>query len=134
MNTPADPATLDRPMPDRESMAHDERVVRTGFWRKVRSTLGRVPFTEDIVASWYCAVDPRTPAWVRAMLMGALAYFVTPADLIPDFVVGLGYTDDAAVLMAALSAVRQHLRPEHRSCARSFLDGDDRPQNLGREP
>ncbi len=110
---------------DEAKMARDEHVVETGFWRKVRSTLGKVPFTEDALAAYYCATDRKTPAYVKAVLMGAIAYFVTPVDVIPDFIVGLGFTDDAAVLMAALSAIRSHLKPEHRSRARDFLDGDD---------
>ncbi len=53
--------------------------------------------------------------------MGALAYFILPSDVIPDFIPGMGYTDDASVLAAALAAVRTHLRPEHFSAARVFL-------------
>ncbi len=110
-------------------MARDAKVVKTGFWRKVRSTLGKVPFTEDVVAAYYCATDRNTPGYVKAILMGAIAYFVIPLDVIPDFIVGLGFTDDAAVLMAALSVIRKHLKPEHRSCARDFLDSDHPPDN-----
>ena len=126
---PEDPNELAGLAPDEEKMARDEQVVKTGFWRKVRSTLGKVPFTEDAVAAYYCATDRNTPAYVKAVLMGAIAYFVIPADVIPDFIVGLGFTDDAAVLMAALSAIRGHLKPEHRSCARDFLEDDDRLDN-----
>jgi len=114
-------------VPDRKERARNERVVKAGFWPKVRSTLGKVPFVEDAVAAFYCATDRRTPAWARAVLYGALAYFVVPADLIPDFVAGFGYTDDATVLMAALSAIRTHLTPEHRSRARRFLLADAPP-------
>ena len=126
---PEDPNELAALAPDEEKMARDEQVVKTGFWLKVRSTLGKVPFTEDAVAAYYCATDRNTPAYVKAVLMGAIAYFVIPADVIPDFIVGLGFTDDAAVLMAALSAIRGHLKPEHRSCARDFLEDDDRLDN-----
>ena len=53
--------------------------------------------------------------------MGALAYFIVPIDVIPDFIPGLGFTDDAAILAAAISAVRSALRPEHFDAARAFL-------------
>lgn len=129
MDMPEDPNELAGVLPDEQKMARDEQVVKTGFWRKVRSTLGKVPFTEDVVAAYYCATDRHTPAYVKAVLMAAIAYFVIPADVIPDFIVGLGFTDDAAVLMAALSAIRSHLKPEHRSSARDFLDADDRLDN-----
>ncbi len=129
MDMPEDANELAGLAPDEVKMARDERVVKTGFWRKARSTLGKVPFTEDAVAIYYCPTDRNTPASIKAVLMGAIAYFVTPADVIPDFIVGLGFTDDAAVLMAALSAIRGHLKPEHRLWARDFLDGDDQLDN-----
>ena len=104
----------------------DERIVEEGIWRKVRETVGRIPFTEDAVAAYYCAIDRATPLTVKAILMGALAYFVMPADVIPDFIAGLGYTDDAAVLIAAIKAIRDHLRPEHRAKALKFLEKEPR--------
>ena len=54
--------------------------------------------------------------------MGAIAYFITPTDVIPDFIAAMGYTDDAAVLMAAIRAVGSNLKPHHRERARRFLD------------
>lgn len=113
--------------PDKVRRDHDERVVKSGFWPKIRSTLGKVPFTEEAVAAFYCAIDRTTPTYVRAILYAALAYFIVPMDIIPDFIAGLGFTDDAAVLMAAFSAVRKHLTPEHRSRARRYLMRDDPP-------
>lgn len=109
--------------------AREERIVRDGFWPKVRATLGKVPFTEEAVAAFYCATDRSTPTYVRAVLFGALAYFVMPADLIPDFIAGLGFTDDATVLMGAFAAVRKHLMPEHHTRARAFLMNDAQPDS-----
>ncbi len=56
------------------------------------------------------------------MLLGAIAYFVLPADMIPDILAGLGFTDDASVLAAAIAAVGRHIRPHHRIRARTRLD------------
>ena len=80
----------------------DER----SFWTKLRRVLARIPFAEDLLAGYYCALDRDTPTRVRAVLLGAIAYFVLPADAVPDLFVGLGFTDDAAVLAAALFMVR----------------------------
>jgi uncharacterized membrane protein YkvA (DUF1232 family) len=113
---------------DAAKLADDERVVEEGIWRKVRETVGKIPFTEDAVAAYYCAVDRATPLGVKAILMGALAYFVMPLDVIPDFIAGLGYTDDAAVLIAAIKAIRDNLRPEHRDKARKFLEKEPREE------
>ena len=55
------------------------------------------------------------------MLIGALAYFVLPTDVIPDVLPVIGYTDDAAVLAAAIKLVASHITPEHREAARRML-------------
>jgi uncharacterized membrane protein YkvA (DUF1232 family) len=62
-----------------------------------------------------------TPLTARAVLIGAVAYFVLPFDVIPDMLPALGFTDDAAVLAAAIKLVSDHLRPEHRQAARMRL-------------
>ncbi len=41
--------------------------------------------------------------------MGALLYFLSPLDLIPDFLIGIGYVDDVAVVFGVLSALREDL-------------------------
>lgn len=116
------PLGMDRePAVNRQKLEADEAVVRGGFRRKLRATIGRVPFVEDVVAAFYCAVDTRTPLYVKAVLMGAIAYFITPTDVIPDFIATLGYTDDAAVVMAAIKAIGSNLKPGHREQARRFL-------------
>ena len=95
--------------------------VENRFWRKVRRTLGRVPFTDRAIAAYYAAIDPATPGHVKAVLMAALAYFVMPADMIPDVLAGLGFTDDAAVLMMAVKMLAPHIKSSHVEHARAFL-------------
>jgi len=70
---------------------------------------------------YYCAFDRQTPAHVKAALVGALAYFVLPADVIPDILPIIGYTDDAAMLAAAIRLVAQHITPDHREAARRAI-------------
>ena len=102
-------------------LARDRQQVRRGFWTKARKTLGRVPFSEEAVAAFYCATDSATPLTIRATLFGALAYFVLPFDIIPDVILGLGYTDDAAIMIAAFTAARVHITEAHRAKARAWL-------------
>jgi uncharacterized membrane protein YkvA (DUF1232 family) len=98
----------------------DLRRAQRRFWPKLWRVVGRVPFAEDVAAAWCCAVDPRTPRRVRLVLLGAAAYFVMPADLIPDVLVSIGFTDDATVLATAIGLVGAHIKPRHRraACAR----------------
>lgn len=98
-----------------------ERIVRRGFWKKVGAALNRVPFLDRLIAAFYAAVDPATPAHAKAILFAALAYFVLPADLIPDFIAGLGFSDDGAVLFLAMQTLSAHITADHLDRARQYL-------------
>jgi uncharacterized membrane protein YkvA (DUF1232 family) len=106
---------------DAEGAGRNEQRVRRGFWTKMRRFAARLPFAEDLVAAYYCAFDRETPVQVRATLMAALAYFVLPADCIPDVLPALGFADDAAVLAAAIRMVATHITVEHREAAQRAL-------------
>lgn len=103
------------------------------FWRKLARVLAHIPFAEDLVTAWYCAKDPATPVHVRAMLWGAVAYFILPMDLIPDYMVGIGYTDDAAVIAMVMSLLGRYVEPRHRTLAKTRLDAlrSGRPARAG---
>ena len=102
--------------------ASDEARVKAGFWKKMKAVAARIPFAEDALAAYYCALDRQTPLSVRAALWGALAYFIMPFDVIPDYLPLIGYTDDAAVLATAIRMVATHMLPEHREAARRALN------------
>jgi uncharacterized membrane protein YkvA (DUF1232 family) len=106
---------------DTSRYARDEARVRHGFWRKLRQFAAKLPFAEDLLAAYYCAFDRQTPVQVKMALMGALAYFVMPFDLAPDFLLLVGFADDAAVLAAAVRLVAVHIKPEHREAAAQAL-------------
>nr|WP_244444246.1 YkvA family protein [Lutibaculum baratangense] len=103
------------------------RLVAEEFWPRLRKVAARIPFTQDLVAAYYCVMDPETPMRVRAILLGALAYFIMPFDAVPDFLAVVGFADDGAVLMAALSAVAAHIKPVHRRAAAEALSDPDMP-------
>ena len=105
-----------------KAFAERERKVRRDFWAKLKRFAGHVPFAEDAVAAYYCALDPATPMRVRGMLLAALAYFILPIDLIPDVLAGLGFADDAALITAVFGLVASHITPAHREAAARALD------------
>ncbi|WP_274423156.1 YkvA family protein [Chelativorans sp. YIM 93263] len=113
-----------RPAGERENSRREERV-RHRFWHTVRRAAGRIPFMEELVAAYYCALDHETPTRVRGILLAALFYFVLPLDMIPDFLAVFGFTDDVAVLAAALGAVRPHIKPRHFDAARHALGSEE---------
>lgn len=107
-----------------ERLEDRARRVRAKFFKTVRKAVRQIPFMEEVVAGYYCAFDPATPAKVRATMIGALAYFVLPLDAVPDFILAVGFGDDATVLLGALALVRAHIRDEHREAARRALAED----------
>ncbi|WP_227010121.1 YkvA family protein [Pelagibius marinus] len=123
---------------DPRVMQRNAAKVEKGFWVKLRRSFGQLPFLEEAVSAYYCAFDPRTPRPVKAMLLAALAYFVVPSDMIPDFIAGLGFTDDATVLFATLRIVSGNIKERHRSAARRRLSDlglrPPAPVSQSREP
>src|SRR5262245_60043615 len=105
----------------------DGSAFREQFWRKARRVAASIPFVEDLLTAYYCAFDNAAPLPVKASLVGALAYFLLPTDAIPDVLPVLGFTDDAAMLAAAIELMASHIRAEHRAGgkrqARGILKG-----------
>lgn len=114
----ADPAA---DMRTARELARERVRVRRNLWGKLKGVAAKLPFTEDLLAAYYCAFDRETPRHVQMTLVGALAYFILPLDVLPDFMPLLGFTDDAAVLATALRLVASHIRPDHRAAARATL-------------
>ena len=62
---------------------------------------------------WKLSADPDVPAKDKVKLAGALAYFISPIDLIPEAVLGpIGYVDDIALAALVLNGIVNHTSPE----------------------
>src|SRR5262249_34133946 len=113
----------------KESRAMPEHAVTTvvvqgyddaRFWEKVRrfaKRAGRIVI-ERALRLYYAAQDPRTPPWAKRTIYAGLAYFIVPFDLIPDFIPGIGFTDDAATLLFTLFAVSAYVHTDIKIRAR----------------
>ncbi len=109
-------------MSDDEKLKLDEQTVLRDFWVKFRRFAAQIPFAEDLLTAYYCAFDRNTPTHVRVALIGALLYFISPFDLLPDMLPIIGFTDDAAVVAGAMKLVWDQIKPEHRDAAREALE------------
>lgn len=110
---------------DEETQKEREKTVKAKFWPTMRKAAGRIPFSRDVAAAYYCATDPQTPIRARGILLAALAYFVLPFDIVPDFLAVVGFSDDIAVLTAAFAMIRANIKQEHYDAAdRMLRDGD----------
>jgi uncharacterized membrane protein YkvA (DUF1232 family) len=99
--------------------AHEDRL-----WEKLRrfgKRAGRI-VVERALRLFYAAQDPATPPWAKRAIYAALAYFIVPFDLIPDFLPGIGYTDDAGTLLFTLFAVSAYVSRDVKIRARAKTD------------
>ena len=109
--------------PGRELVRYRESYSERRFWRKLgrfARTAGR-EVVEKALCLFYAAQRPETPAWARAVAVGALGYFILPADAVPDIAPVIGYSDDLGVLGVALATIAVHVDEQVRYRARQTL-------------
>lgn len=90
------------------------------FWNKVKKVARKLgqKVLEPALKLYFAAMDKDTPVWAKSVMLGALGYFISPIDGIPDLVPVVGYTDDVALIGAALATVAAHIKKEHIAKAR----------------
>lgn len=106
----------------------------TDFWQKLKNYAlqAGAGVIELALQLYFAAADSATPRWARLTILGALGYFISPIDAVPDMIPGMGYVDDLGVLTAAVAMVAVSIRDEHRAKAREKMrllfnrdDGED---------
>jgi uncharacterized membrane protein YkvA (DUF1232 family) len=95
-----------------------------GFWRVLGKLAKRGGRKLIVLAMtlFHCLKDPETPASAKSVIIGALGYLVLPLDLIPDAILGAGFTDDWSVMLGAIAIVATHIKDEHKAKAAAMAD------------
>jgi uncharacterized membrane protein YkvA (DUF1232 family) len=52
----------------------------------------------DVLALWFALKNPSVSGWAKVIAFVAVAYALSPIDLIPDFIPVLGYVDDLIIV------------------------------------
>ena len=78
------------------------------------SALKYVPMMASMVNMYVKKEYTDAPVGTIVATVSALIYVISPIDLIPDFIPGVGYIDDAAVVAACLALIKSDL-DEYRS-------------------
>ena len=101
-----------------------EGYTDSSFWEKVKSfalQAGR-EVIEKALWLYYAAQRSETPAWAKGVIYGALAYFISPIDAIPDITPFVGYVDDLGAISAAIGMVSVYINDEVKVQAKAKLD------------
>lgn len=112
-----------------------DKYSEEGLWEKIRKNIAKIgaKVIYQALLLFYVAQSPNCPAKIKAGIIGALGYLISPLDLIPDFMPGIGFADDAAAIAAAVALAQVYINDEIRAQARAKivdLLGEDALENL----
>ncbi|MFL0504119.1 YkvA family protein [Ureibacillus sp. 179-F W5.1 NHS] len=109
----------------------DEETIRNnskhysedGLWNKIKKYSKKAGSTAVYVVLllYYVLQKEEVPKKNKAIIIGALGYFILPLDLIPDLAAGVGYTDDLGALLAALWQVSMYIDDDVKNQAKEKL-------------
>ena len=101
-----------------------EDFEEQSLWDKIASVAGDAgrEVIGTVLILYYALIDRDTPTWAQTIIVGALVYFISPIDAVPDFIPGIGYVDDLGVLVGALGVVAAHIKPEHKERAAEWVE------------
>ena len=95
---------------DKEKLlSYSRHYSEQGFLLKVAKIArhSRKKVLHKAATLYVILLEPASPAWVKACIVGALGYFISPLDTLPDILPLVGFVDDAALmglLMVEISA------------------------------
>lgn len=102
---------LERPYSSEKEYREGEEFVNEELWTKLEKAGKRISFARDIKALFRYMRDPYVSWHRKAIVVGALIYFISPIDAIPDLTPLFGYLDDLGVITAVLKFLGSELIP-----------------------
>ena len=94
-----------------EKLKAGEKEIEERLWEKVERIGKKISFAKDIKALYNYMKDPSVPWYRKSIVVGALIYFISPIDAVPDLAPLVGYLDDLGVIMAVLKFMGSELIP-----------------------
>lgn len=93
------------------------------FWDKLKKFAKKAgsSVVYAVLLLYYTLQKPEVPKKTKAVIIGALGYFILPIDLIPDMMLGVGYTDDLGALGIALFQVAMYIDDDIKLKAKTKL-------------
>lgn len=108
---------------EKDLVKYQDNYSEPKLWDKLKKfavKIGSGP-TYYVLVLFYVMKSPGVSLEHKALIIGALGYFILPVDLIPDVIPALGFTDDIAALTLAYQAVKNSVTPDIEEKAKSKL-------------
>jgi uncharacterized membrane protein YkvA (DUF1232 family) len=83
----------------------EEDIDETLLMKMKRGPIKKV-WTE-VMKLWEAVKDPKSDKAMKALSIGALLYLISPLDVIPDVIPILGLTDDAGIIIYAMTQINK---------------------------
>ena len=114
---------------------YEDKYSESGLWDKIRKNIAKigVKVIYQALLLYYVAQSPNCPSKIKAGIIGALGYLISPIDLIPDIMPGIGYADDAATIATAVALAQIYITDEIKEQAKAKIAdllGEDVLANL----
>ncbi len=102
----------------------EKEYSEKSFWNKLSkyAKAAGVEVVEKALLLFYAAQEETTPAWAKATIIGALGYFISLVDGIPDLTPIVGYTDDLGVLVMAIATISSHITEDVKTKAKKKIE------------
>lgn len=106
---------LDFKLNSPSNVEKSEKEVEEKLWVKLEKTGKKISFISDIRALYRYMKDQYVPWYRKSIVIGALIYFISPVDTIPDLAPLVGYLDDLGVITAVLKFMGSELIPYYNN-------------------
>ncbi|WP_428833894.1 YkvA family protein [Lysinibacillus telephonicus] len=102
---------------------HSKHYSDDGLWNKIKKFSKKAGSSAvyAVLLLYYVLQKDEVPAKNKAIIIGALGYFILPLDLIPDLAAVVGYSDDIGALLAALWQVSMYIDADVKNQAKEKL-------------
>lgn len=102
---------------------HSKHYSEDGLWNKIKKYSKKAGSSAvyAVLLLYYVLQKKEVPMKSKAIVIGALGYFILPFDWIPDVIAGVGYTDDIGALLAALWQVSMYIDDNVKNQAKEKL-------------
>ncbi len=94
-----------------EKVERGKEFVENRLWNKVEKEGSRIRFAKDVKALYRYMRDKNVPWYRKSVVVGALIYFISPIDAIPDLAPLVGYLDDLGVILAVVKFMGSEIIP-----------------------
>ena len=111
-------------MSEDEIKRYGQNYNESSFWDKIKK-YGKTAGSKVVYQAlklYYAALSDNTPVAIKVLIYGALGYFISPIDLISDFIPVIGFTDDLVALGTAIASASAYITPAVKQQAKEKLE------------